>query len=132
MDVTVAGVLMATHKRRFNTMDEYIQAFPGDVQSILEKIRQTIRKTAPEAVETISYQIPTFKLHGKYLVYFAAFKNHIGVYPIPSGTKSFEKELSPYIRGKGTVRFPLNKPVPYDLVNKIVRFRVKENLAKRK
>ena len=113
-------------------MDEYIQAFPGDVQSILEKIRQTIRKTAPEAVETISYQIPTFKLHGKYLVYFAAFKNHIGVYPIPSGTKSFEKELSPYIRGKGTVRFPLNKPVPYDLVNKIVRFRVKENLAKRK
>ena len=123
---------MLTPKRRFNSIDEYIQAFPDDVQRTLEKIRQTIRTTAPEAVETISYQIPTFKLHGKYLVYFAAFKNHIGLYPIPSGTKSFEKELSPYIRGKGTVRFPLNRPVPYDLVKRIVTFRVKENLAKMK
>lgn len=123
---------MRTPKRRLNSMDEYIQTFPDDVQSILEKIRQTIRTTAPEAVETISYQIPTFKLHGRYLVYFAAFKNHIGLYPIPSGTKSFEKELSPYIRGKGTVRFPLNRPVPYDLVKRIVTFRVKENLTKKK
>ena len=121
---------MLTPKRRFNSIDEYIEAFPDDVQRTLEKIRQTIRKTAPEAVETISYQIPTFKLHGKYLVYFAAFKNHIGLYPIPSGTKSFEEELSPYIRGKGTVRFPLTRPVPYDLVKRIVTFRVKEDLAK--
>jgi len=113
--------------KKFKTMDEYIKTFPKDVQSILEKMRQTIRKAAPEAVEAISYQMPTFKLNGKNLVHFAAFKNHIGFYPIPSGIEAFKKALSPYKQGKGSVQFPIDKPIPYDLVKKIVIFRVKEN-----
>ena len=113
-------------KKQLETIDDYIQGFPTDVQNILEKMRQTIRKAAPEAVEAISYQMPTFKLNGKNLVHFAAFKNHIGFYPIPSGIEAFRRELSPYKQGKGSVQFPLDKPVPYDLVDKIVRFRVKE------
>lgn len=111
----------------FKTMDEYIKTFPKDVQGILEKMRQTIRKVAPEATEAISYQMPTFKLNGKNLVHFAAFKNHIGFYPIPSGIEAFKKELSPYKQGKGSVQFPIDRPIPYDLVKKIVIFRVKEN-----
>jgi uncharacterized protein YdhG (YjbR/CyaY superfamily)/uncharacterized protein YndB with AHSA1/START domain len=118
-------------KTQFKTIDEYIQSFPENVQVILEKIRQTIRKAAPEATEAIGYQMPAFKLNGN-LVWFAAFKNHIGVYPIPSGLKAFKEEVSPYVAGKGTLRFPLDKPVPYDLIEKIVMFRVKENLAKKK
>ncbi|MGI0024288.1 MAG: iron chaperone [Nitrososphaera sp.] len=97
-------------------MDEYIKTFPKDVQGILEKMRQTIRKVAPEATEAISYQMPTFKLNGKNLVHFAAFKNHIGFYPIPSGIEAFKKELSPYKQGKGSVQFPIDRPIPYDLV----------------
>ena len=108
-------------------MDEYIKTFPNDVRSILEKMRQTIQKAAPEAVEAISYQMPTFKLNGKNLVHFAAFKNHVGFYPIPSGIEAFKKELAPYQQGKGSVQFPIDKAVPYDLVRKIVIFRVKEN-----
>src|ERR1700704_6046319 len=96
-------------KKQFRTIDEYIETFPKDVQPILEKIRQTIRKAAPEAVETISYQMPTFKLNGKNLVYFAAWKNHIGFYAMPSGTEAFKKELSPYQGAKGSVRFPIEK-----------------------
>jgi len=117
-------------KRPFKTIDEYIRTFPKDVQTILEKMRKTIREAAPGAVETISYQMPTFKLNGKGLVYFAAFKNHIGFYPIPSGVEAFEKELSPYKQGKGSVQFPIDQPVPYDLVKRIVTFRVNENLGK--
>ena len=113
-------------KTQFKTIDEYIKTFPEDVQSILEKIRQTIKKTASEAVETISYQMPTFNLDGKYLVYFAGWKNHIAFYPVPTGTEAFEKEISPYIKGKGTLQFPLNKPIPYDLIIKIVKSRLKE------
>lgn len=113
--------------KKFKTMEEYINTSPQDVQSILQKMRQTIRKAAPEATEAISYQMPTFKLNGKNLVHFAAFKNHIGFYPIPSGIEAFKKELSPYKRGKGSVQFPIDKPIPYDLVKKIVIFRVKEN-----
>ena len=116
---------------QFKTMDEYINAFPEDIQIILEKMRQTIRKAAPEAIEVISYQMPCFKFNGN-LVWFAAFKNHIGFYPTPSGIESFRKELSPYKTSKGTVQFPLDKPIPYDLVEKIVLFRVKENLVKKK
>ena len=107
-------------------MDEYIKTFPKDVQSILEKMRQTIRKAAPEAVEAISYQMPTFKLNGKNLVHFAAWRNHIGFYPTPSGTEAFKKELSRYKAAKGSVQFPLGEPIPYDLVKKIVIFRMKE------
>jgi uncharacterized protein YdhG (YjbR/CyaY superfamily) len=118
-------------KQQFKTLDEYIETFPKDVQVVLERMRQTIREAAPEAVEAISYQMPTFKLNGN-LVYFAAFKNHIGFYPTSSGIEAFKKELSPYVGGKGSVRFPLDKPVPFDLVKKIVMFRVKENLKKKK
>jgi uncharacterized protein YdhG (YjbR/CyaY superfamily) len=118
-------------KREFKTIDEYVKTFPVDVQRILEKIRETIRKAVPEAEETISYQMPAFKLNGN-LVYFAASKNHIGFYPTPSGIESFERELSQYKKGKGTLQFPLDRPIPYDLIQKIVIFRVKENLAKKK
>ena len=113
-------------RKQFETIDDYIKTFPTDVQSILEKMRQTIRKAAPEAIEAVSYQMPTFKLNGKNLVHFAAFKSHIGFYPIPSGIEAFRRELSQYKQGKGSVQFPVDKPIPYDLVEKIVRFRVKE------
>ena len=110
-------------------IDEYIEGFPADIQEILEKIRMTIRKAAPDAEEAISYQMPTFKLKGN-LVHFAAFKNHIGFYPVPTGIEKFKKELSVYESGKGSVKFPLDKPIPYTLIAKIVKFRVKENLEK--
>ena len=113
-------------------IDEYIAGFPGDVQKILEKIRRTIRKAAPDAEETISYQIPTFTLKGRYLVYFAAYKKHIGLYPAPRGSEKFKQELSAYEGGKGTVRFPLDKPIPFDLISRIVMFRVKKNLEEQK
>ena len=116
-------------KERFKTIDEYIKAYPEDVQRVLERMRQTIRKAAPKAVEAISYGIPTFKLNGN-LVHFAAFKKHIGFYPTSSGIRAFKKDLSPYKWSTGSVQFPKDKPIPYELVKKIVRFRVKENLKK--
>jgi uncharacterized protein YdhG (YjbR/CyaY superfamily) len=118
-------------KRQYKTIDEYIKTFPVDVQSILEKMRQTIRKAAPGAVEAIAYEMPTFRLNGN-LVHFAAFENHIGFYPTPSGIDAFKKEISRYKWAKGSVQFPLDKPIPYDLVGKIVKFRVTENLEKKK
>jgi uncharacterized protein YdhG (YjbR/CyaY superfamily) len=122
---------MDATRKQFKTIDEYIKTFPEDVQSILEKMRQTIRKAAPEAEEAISYQIPTFKLNGN-LIHFAAFKNHIGFYPTSTGIEAFKKELSPYAGAKGSVQFPIEKPIPYDLVKKIVIFRRKENLEKKR
>jgi uncharacterized protein YdhG (YjbR/CyaY superfamily) len=115
-------------RTRFNTIDEYIRTFPKSIQDILQELRRTIRKAAPEAEEAISYQIPTFKLNGN-LVHFAAFKNHIGFFPTSSGIRAFKKELSGYELSKGTVRFPMDKPLPLSLVSRIVKFRVKENLA---
>ena len=112
-------------------IDEYIAGFPKDVQKILEEIRLTISKAAPDAKEAIKYQIPTFTLNGN-LVHFAAYKNHIGFYPAPKGIEKFKKELSLYEGGKGTVRFPLDKPIPFDLISKIVKFRVKQNAEKAK
>src|SRR2546422_6146380 len=112
--------------KKFETMDKFIGAFPENVQSILEKLRETVRQAAPEAVELISYQMPTFKLDKKRLVYFSAWKNHIGFYSIPEGDETFRKELSPYSGEKGSLRFPLDKPIPYHLVKKIVTLRVKE------
>src|SRR4030066_2426579 len=97
-----------TNKRQFKTIDEYIKTFQRDIQSILGKMRQTIRKAAPEAIEAISYQMPTFKLNGKNLVHFAAWKNHIGFYPTPSGTREFNQELLKYKFAKGSVRFSLS------------------------
>ena len=117
-------------KKRFETIDEYIKDLPGNVQRILESVRQIIKKAAPEAVEAISYQMPTFKLNGKNLVHFAAFKNHIGFYPIPSAVEAFKKELSSYKQGKGSVQFPAGEPVPLDIIERIVKFRVREVLKK--
>lgn len=108
-------------------IDEYIAGFSKDIQAVLEQIRHTINNAAPGAKETISYAMPAFKLNGYSLVYFAAFKNHIGFYPIPSGIKAFKNELSFYAQGKGSVQFPLDKPMPLDLISRIVKFRVKEN-----
>ncbi len=122
---------MDATRKHFKTIDEYIKTFPEEVQTILEKMRQTIRKAVPEAEEAISYQIPTFKLNGN-LVHFAAFKNHVSFFPTARGVEAFKKELSQYIGSKGTVRFPLDKPIPYGLVKKIVIFRRKENLRKKR
>jgi uncharacterized protein YdhG (YjbR/CyaY superfamily) len=124
------GSNMAAPKKGFKTVDEYIATFPKNVQSILEELRQAIRESAPEAEEAISYQMPAFKLNGV-LVWFAAFKNHIGFYPISSAIEAFKEELSDYKVSKGTIRFPLDKPIPFDSVKKIVKYRVKENLDKK-
>jgi uncharacterized protein YdhG (YjbR/CyaY superfamily) len=114
----------------FVTIDEYINAFEGEVKSILQKIRNTVREVAPEATESINYGIPTFKQSGN-LVHFAAYKNHIGFYPSPSGMEEFKKDVALYKTGKGTMQFPLDKPIPYDLISEIVRFRVEENKFKK-
>jgi uncharacterized protein YdhG (YjbR/CyaY superfamily) len=122
---------MRTDRPHVESIDEYIDGFPPDVQAILQKVRTTIRRAAPEAEEAIRYQMPTFRLEGN-LVHFAAFKSHIGLYPTPSGTETFREELSPYETGKGSIRFPLDKPMPYGLITRIVKFRVKENLERAK
>ena len=113
------------------SISEYIEGFPREVQSILKKIRATIRKTAPNAVESISYGIPTYKLDGSPLIYFAGFKSHIGIYPMTGGVRDkFKKELVGYKGGKGTLQLPLDEPIPFGLIEKIVRFKVKERAAK--
>jgi uncharacterized protein YdhG (YjbR/CyaY superfamily) len=117
--------------QEYKTIDEYIAGVPEDVKDKLEQIRRVIKKAAPGAQETISYRMPAFKLNGV-LVYFAAFKDHIGFFPTPSGMSAFQKELSAYDVSKGTARFPLDKPIPFDLIGKIVRYRVKENTEKLK
>lgn len=111
------------------TMDEYILKFPADVQMKLQKIRMTIKAGAPEAQERISYQMPTF-FFGFNLVHFAAYEKHIGFYPTPSGIEAFKKELTPYKTSKGAIQFPLDKPIPYDLILKMVKFRLDENKRK--
>jgi uncharacterized protein YdhG (YjbR/CyaY superfamily) len=111
----------------FNSIDEYIATFPEEVQKILAELRATIRASAPDAEERISYQMPTFALKGN-LVHFAAFKKHIGFYPTPSGIQAFKHELSVYESAKGSVKFPIDKPLPLELISKIVQFRVTENL----
>jgi uncharacterized protein YdhG (YjbR/CyaY superfamily) len=110
-------------------MDEYIAGFPKDVQRILQRVRKTIRSAAPAAEEKISYQIPTFSLNGN-LLSFAAHKKHIGLYPAPKGSQRFNKELSVYRAEKSTVRFPLDRPIPYGLITEIVKLRVKDNLKR--
>jgi uncharacterized protein YdhG (YjbR/CyaY superfamily) len=121
--------IMKTERVVAKDIDEYIGNFPNDVREILEKIRITIRKAAPLAAEKIGYGIPTFTLKGN-LVHFAAFKKHIGFYPTPSGIEQFKRELSVYEGAKGSVQFPLDKPIPFGLISKIVKFRVQENLKK--
>lgn len=122
---------MAESTRQFKTMDEYIDTFPERVQRILNELRQTIKETAPEAEETINYGIPTFTLNGN-LVHFAAFENHIGFYPTPSGMEAFKKELSSYKGAKGSVQFPIDQALPLPLIRRIVEFRVKENLERKR
>ncbi len=114
---------MKSDKIVFNSIDQYIADFPPNVQDILQKIRAVIREAAPEAQEKISYQIPTFYQNGN-LVHFAAYKNHIGFYPTPNAIEAFKKELSAYNGAKGSVQFPINQPIPYELISKIVKFRV--------
>ncbi|MCE5299034.1 MAG: DUF1801 domain-containing protein [Methanoregulaceae archaeon] len=118
---------MTTPGKRCKTIDEYIDTFPPDVQNILGQLRKTIHEIVPQAEETIRYGIPTFTLNGN-LVHFAAFEDHIGFYPTPSAIVAFKKELSLYRHAKGSVQFPINEPIPFDLVRRIVQFRVKENL----
>lgn len=120
---------METNSTTPQDIDDYIARFPQRIQEILQTIRATIREAAPEAEETISYQMPTFTLKGN-LVHFAAFKNHIGFYPTPTGTEKFQEQLSVYKGGKGSIRFPLDQPMPLALISEIVKFRVEENLAK--
>ena len=122
---------MTPARIQFSDIDSYISSFPEETNKILEKLRATIRKAAPEAKETINYGMPTFTLKGN-LVHFAAFKNHIGFYPTPSGIESFKKELSAYEGAKGSVKFPIDKPLPLDLISEILKFRVKETLQKSK
>ena len=114
-----------------NTVDEYVASFPADKQALLHAVRQIILEEAPEAQESIAYKMPAYKLNGP-LIYFALFENHLGLYPTPEGISTFEKELKQYKQGKGSVQFPLAKPLPLDLIRQIVRQRVAENKAKPK
>lgn len=116
-------------KRQIEAIDDYIAGFPKDVQVILENVRQAIKESAPQAEEAMRYGMPTFRLNGN-LVHFAAHKNHIGFYPSPSGIEAFRKELAQYKTSKGAIQFPIDITVPLDLIKKIVKFRVKENIGK--
>jgi uncharacterized protein YdhG (YjbR/CyaY superfamily) len=115
----------AMSRPKVDNIDDYIAMFPPKTQKVMKQVRGTIRKAAPKAEETISYAIPTFKLNGTYLVYFAGFEHHIGFYPAPVGMEKFKKELSAYKQGKGSVQFPLDEPMPLDLITRIVKFRIK-------
>jgi uncharacterized protein YdhG (YjbR/CyaY superfamily) len=121
---------MKSKKVTFKSMDEYIGIFPEDVQKILEELRTTIKTAAPDAEETISYNIPTFKLNGKYLIYFAGWKSHISIYPIPIGSEAFNKQVAKYAEGKGTLKFPTDKPLPLKLITKMVKLKLAENQKK--
>jgi len=123
---------MKNNKVGFSSIDEYIATFPKDTQKILETLRGTIKAAAPKAEEKISYQMPTFTLNGKYLVYFAGWKTHIAFYGAPRGNAEFKEDLSAYETGQGTLKFPLDKPMPLKLITKIVKFRVVENLKNAK
>ena len=117
---------MDASNKQYKTIDEYIHLFPEDTQHILNELRRTIRDAAPEAEETINYQMPTFTLNGN-LVHFAAFKSHIGFYPTPTGIETFKDELARYKGAKGSVQFPIDEPLPLSLIRRIVEYRVKEN-----
>ena len=121
---------MSTNQTAPATLDAYIAAFPPEVQALLQQIRQVIHNTIPNLGETISYGMPTFTLNGTYLVYIAAHKKHIGLYPAPTGVEEFHEAVALYGGGKGTLKFMLNKPMPFDLIRSIVRFRAKEQAEK--
>ena len=115
-----------TDNKRITSIDDYIASFPAETQVVLERVRQIIRHSAPEATETISYGMPTFDLNGKHLVFFAGWKQHISLYPLPAGDEAFQQELARYKRARGSIQFPLNKPIPYDLVEQIVTLLMRE------
>ncbi len=117
-------------KINFESIDQYIDTFPGETQKMLRKVRKVIKKIIPEATETISYQIPTFKLNGKYVIYFAGWKNHISIYPIPRVDKKLQKEIEPLIKGRGTLSFSLKEDLPFELIEKVVKLRLKESETK--
>ena len=121
---------MKSKKAGFDSIDEYIGTFPDDVQKTMEQLRGTIKAAAPKAEEKISYQMPTFTLNGKYLVYFAGWKTHIAFYDAPRGNAEFKEDLSAYETGPGTLKFPLAEQMPFDLISQIVKFRVAENLKR--
>jgi uncharacterized protein YdhG (YjbR/CyaY superfamily) len=121
---------MESAKPAPGTIDDYIAGFPDDVQEVLRQIRATIRSAAPDAEETISYGIPTFRLNGTYLVYFAGYRKHVSVYPAPVGNAELAAEMAAYGSGKGTAKFPLDKPIPHDVIRKIVQFRIAETLRR--
>jgi uncharacterized protein YdhG (YjbR/CyaY superfamily) len=118
--------------KSIHNVDEYINGFPPNARTILGKIRAAIQKAAPDAEESISYGMPAYKFNGRPLVYFAAFKNHVGFYATPTGHAAFAEDLARYKQGKGSVQFPIDKPMPLDLITRIVEFRVAENLKKKK
>jgi len=123
------GEIMTENKITFTSIDEYISTFPPEVQEILKMLRAVIKESAPDAEEKISYQMPAFALHGN-LVYFAGYKNHIGFYPGANGIAVYKEKLSGYKGAKGSVQFPIGKPMPYELISEIVKFRVAENIKK--
>ena len=123
---------MATSRKLPKDIDDYIRSFPKESQALLQEIRDTIKKAAPGAEERISYGIPAFNLNNRYLIYFAGFKNHVSMYPAPRESEAFKNKLAEYKGGKGTVQFPLDKPLPIGLITQIVKFKVKENKEKLK
>jgi uncharacterized protein YdhG (YjbR/CyaY superfamily) len=114
-------------RSQVNSIDEYIAGFPAETAKVLAELRALIKSTAPDATETISYAIPTFDLNGRHLVHFAGYARHVGFYPIPTGVEAFREQLKPYKQGRGSVQFPLGRPLPTDLIRRIVEFRVREN-----
>jgi uncharacterized protein YdhG (YjbR/CyaY superfamily) len=115
----------------YKSIDEYLKTHPKEVQDILQKVRTLIQKTVPNATEAISYQIPAFKLNGKNLIHFAGWKEHISCYPVPNGSAAFNKKIAPYVAGRGTVKFLLKNPIPYDLIEEIVKYRLKAHTAQK-
>ncbi len=115
-----------------NSIDEYIAGFPEETQKILQEIRAAIKAFVPDAEEHISYKMPAFKVNGRYFIHFSAWKNHIGMYPIPAGNEAFQKQIEPYRSAKSSLNFPLDKPMPIQLIGKVVKFRIAENLQRTK
>lgn len=114
-------------RKRYKSIEEFIKDFPAETQVILQKVRNTIKETVPDAQEVISYNIPSFQLNGSYVIYFAGYKNHIGLYPIPRGNESFNKKIATFVKGKGTIQFPLNQPIPLDLIKQMTLLLKKDN-----
>jgi uncharacterized protein YdhG (YjbR/CyaY superfamily) len=129
--IVLIGKAMEKTKKKITSVDEYIQQYPNTIQRTIRKLRKVIKESAPNAQEKISYNMPAYFQEGN-ILYFAVFTRHIGFYPLPGGIKKFEKELSKYKQGKGSVQFPIDQPIPYNLIQEIVKYRVKENLAKAK